>query len=245
MFINPGFPKHLKQVWPNSFYGKCGHGKEKVMRKIGTIILLLSSIITRGQGEVWNQWSPELLEKANTAAEFEYYSDEEKKVVFFMNLARLDGKLFTETLLDAYVAANGTDNTSYLRSLYRDLGKVKGLPLLIPEADLTSIAQGHATESGRTGHVGHKGFEKRFEPFMGAPYTNVGENCSYGYANAIDIVITLLIDEGVKNVGHRVNILKPEFNSVGVAIREHKQYRFNCVIDFGKQDRSNLNNLPF
>lgn len=224
---------------------KPGKREEENMRKIGIIILIFSSILATGQEEVWDPWDPQLLEKANTAAEFEYYSDEEKKVVFFMNLARLDGNLFAETLLDAYVTANGVENTSYLRSLYRDLQKAKSLPLLIPEKDLTSIAQGHATESGRTGHVGHKGFEKRFEPFMGAPYTNVGENCSYGYASAIDIVISLLIDEGVKNVGHRVNILKPEFNSVGVAIREHKQYRFNCVIDFGKQDRSNLNKLPF
>lgn len=217
-----------------------------IMRRTVTIIFLFFSINSvSGQDQVWDQWDPELLEKANTAAEIKYYSDEEKKVVFFMNLARLDGNLFAETLLDAYVTANGIKNSSYLRSLYRDLRKVEDLPLLIPEADLTSIAQSHATESGRTGHVGHKGFEKRFEPYMGAPYTNVGENCSYGYANAIDIVITLLIDEGVKNVGHRVNILKPEFNSVGVAIRPHKKYRFNCVIDFGKQDRSNLNEIPF
>jgi uncharacterized protein YkwD len=215
------------------------------MKITSTVLLIFCSILVSAQTEIWDQWDPEILEKANTAADFEYYSDEEKKVVFFMNLARLDGNLFTETLLDTYVAANGTENSSYLRSLYRDLRKVEGLPVLIPEEDLTSIAQGHATESGRTGHVGHKGFDERFEPFMGAPYNNVGENASYGHASAIDIVITLLIDEGVKNVGHRVNILKPEFNSVGVAIREHKRYRFNCVIDFGRQDRSNLNEVPF
>lgn len=215
------------------------------MRIKGTIIFLLISIIVSAQGEIWDQWDPQILEKANTAAEYKYYSEEEKKVVFFMNLARLDGNLFAETVLDAYVETNDVDNTSYLRSLYRDLRKVEGLTVLIPEDDLTSIAQGHATKSGRTGHVGHRNFEERFEPFMGAPYTNLAENCSYGHATAIDIVISLLIDEGVRNVGHRENTLKPEFNSVGVAIREHKKYRYNCVIDFGKQDRSKLNEIPF
>ena len=215
------------------------------MKKTGTIILLFTSIIISAQGEIWDQWDPQILEKANTAAEYKYYAEEEKKVVFFMNLARLDGNLFAETILDTYVESNGIENTYYLRSLYRDLRKVKGLPVLIPEDDLTGIAQGHATKSGRTGHVGHRNFEERFEPFMGAPYTNVGENCSYGHANAIDIVISLLIDEGVRNLGHRENTLKPEFNSVGVAIREHKRYRYNCVIDFGKQDRSKLNEIPF
>lgn len=212
-------------------------------------LIILASFLffpdSMAQSIPWEKWDPETIERANTAADFEYYSEEEQKVVFFMNLARLDGELFAETILDAYVEVNDVDNNSYLRSLYRDLKKISGLDPLIPEEDLTSVAQLHATESGKTGHVGHKNFEKRFKPFMGNPYTNVGENCSYGYSNAIDIVLTLLIDDGVKGVGHRENTLNPEFNSVGVAIREHKNYRYNCVIDFGKQNRSNLNELPF
>ncbi|MCF8226359.1 MAG: CAP domain-containing protein [Bacteroidales bacterium] len=208
------------------------------------IILLLAGRLN-AQHSVWDKWDREVIEKANTGAGFSLYTEEEKKVVFFMNLARTDGKHFAETILTEYVEANNIENNSYLKSLYRDLRKVEDLGLLFPEKDLTLIAQGHAEESGRTGHVGHKDFNKRFDPLMGNPYNSVGENCSYGYQNAIDIVITLLIDDGVESLGHRKNFLKPEFNSVGVAIREHKQYGYNCVIDFGKQDRSELNDVPF
>ncbi|MEX0981502.1 MAG: CAP domain-containing protein [Bacteroidales bacterium] len=215
------------------------------MTKYISFLLMLITGSAIGQSTIWDKWDPEVIARANTAADFEYYSDEEKKVVFFMNLARLDGALFAETILDEYVESDGTPNNSYLRSLYRDLQKTEGLPLLLPEEDLTSIAQGHATLAGKTGHTGHKNFNKRFEPFLGNPYNNVAENCSYGHAQAIDIVITLLIDDGVKNLGHRLNTLNPEFNSVGVAIREHSRFRVNCVIDFGKQSRSNLNNVPF
>lgn len=215
------------------------------MRTILFLFILFISIPVLPQDDVWEKWDPEVIRQANTAADFKYYSEEEKKVVFFMNLARLDGPLFAETLLTAYVEENSVANNSYLRSLYKDLRKLDKLQPLIPEEDLTSIAQGHAEKSGKSGHVGHKDFNKRFEPFMGNPYANVGENCSYGYAEAIDIVITLLIDDGVSNLGHRINTLKPEFNSVGVAIREHKSYRYNCVIDFGKKSRSSLNNVPF
>jgi uncharacterized protein YkwD len=216
-----------------------------MMRSLLSFLLLLLFLPVSAQSDVWGKWDNSVLEKANTASDFEYYNDEEKKVVFFMNLARADGALFAETILDAYVESNNTSNNSYLKSLYRDLKKVRDLPMLIPEEDLTSIAQGHAVQSGKTGHVGHRNFKKRFEPFMGNPYSNVGENCSYGFRDAIDIVISLLIDDGVKGVGHRKNILNPEFNAVGVAIREHRTYRYNCVIDYGKQDRSNLNDLPF
>jgi hypothetical protein len=214
------------------------------MQKYISIVLLLITGSAMGQS-IWDKWDAEVIARANTASGFEYYSEEEKKVVFFMNLARLDGPLFAETVLDEYVRANEIPNNSYLRSLYRDLRKTEGLPLLLPEEDLTSIAQGHANLSGKTGHTGHKNFNKRFEPFLGNPYTNVAENCSYGHSRAIDIVVSLLIDDGVKNLGHRLNTLNPEFNSVGVAIREHSRYRFNCVIDFGKQIRSDLNNVPF
>jgi len=73
----------------------------------------------------------------------------------------------------------------------------------------------------------------------------VGENCSYGFETAIDIVLSLLIDEGVKNKGHRQNILSEDFNSIGVAIRPHITYRVNCVMDFGRRDRSGLNQVPY
>ena len=209
------------------------------------IALILISGSVLGQEDLWDKWNEETIKKANTAAGYQYYSEDEKKVVLFMNLARLDGKLFAETILTEYVRSNGIADNAYLKSLYRDLRKLGSLDPLIPQDDLTSIAQGHATASGKSGHVGHKDFKSRFEPYMGNPYNNVGENCSYGYAKAIDIVVTLLIDDGVKGVGHRVNTLKPEFNSVGVAIREHKTYRYNCVIDFGKKSGSSLNDLPF
>jgi uncharacterized protein YkwD len=64
-------------------------------------------------------------------------------------------------------------------------------------------------------------------------YSYVGENCYYGMEDPVVIVIKLLIDEGVKDLGHRHNMLEPSFNSVGVSIKPHKQYGYNCVMDFG------------
>jgi hypothetical protein len=34
---------------------------------------------------------------------------------------------------------------------------------------------------------------------MGNPYVHVGENCSYGYERAIDIVLSLLTDFGSRD----------------------------------------------
>ena len=162
-----------------------------------------------------------------------------------MNMARHDGPLFAETFLDAYVEENQTEKTSYLRSLYKDLKKVSGLDTLVPEKDLTAVAQGHAKKSGESGRVGHTDFNKRFATLLGHPYMKVGENCSYGYFTAIDVVISLLIYEDVKDEGHRHNTLNEGFNSVGVAIRPNKKYKVNCVIDFGYKYKSDLNQVPY
>ena len=147
--------------------------------------------------------------------------------------------------LTVLAESNQLENTGYIRSVRRDLKKTTDLTPLLPEKDLTAVAQGHAQRSGEKGSTGHQDFKKRFEPLMGNPYNHVGENCSYGYAKAIDIVISLLIDEGISSLGHRNNILSPDFNAIGVAIRPHKTYKTNCVMDFGSMNRSSMNELPY
>ena len=213
--------------------------------KTGVLIILLLPLSLKAKADPWQSWDEELIRTLNTAAHAAYLNDEEKKVILFMNMARYDGQLFSETFLKAYISEKRLENNSYIKSLRRDLKKVKQLKALMPEQDLTSVARDHARLMGEKGRTGHDGFKKRFEPLMGKPYLHVGENCSYGYERAIDIVLSLLIDDGIKDVGHRKNILAPDFNAVGVAIRPHKTYRVNCVMDFGSMDRSTLNDLPY
>jgi len=215
------------------------------MKNISLLLLLLINHSLHSQNPVWDSWDPDVIRSLHTGAGIGYLTEEEQKVVLFMNMARFDGPLFASTFLDAYVEENSMENTSFLRSLYKDLKKKSELVPFKVEEDLTSVAQGHADLSGRTGHVGHKNFDKRFAPLRGNPYTAWAENCSYGYKDAVDIVISLLIDEGIKGVGHRLNILNEEFNSVGLAIYPHKTYKTNCVIDFGKMKRSDLNKVPY
>lgn len=205
-----------------------------IIRSILIMLLSLPATLSLAQNP-WDEWETNVLRELNTASEANYLNEEEQKVILIMNMARHDGPLFVQTLLADYVVEKQVDNNSYLRSLRKDLNNVEGLIPLRPQKDLSAAARGHAIQSGRTGRVGHQDFNKRFDPLMGNPYTHVGENCSYGYESAMDIVISLLIDDGVKDHGHRKNILSLSFNSVGVAIRPHKSYRINCVMDFGRR----------
>jgi uncharacterized protein YkwD len=209
------------------------------------IVLLLLPMVLAAQENPWTSWEAEVVRELNTASDVFYLNEEEKKVILFMNMARHDGALFAQTFLTTYVEENNLSNSTYLRSLNKDLDGLERLEPFQAEKDLTAVAQGHAHKSGKDGSTGHQDFNIRFEALLGNPYMHVGENCSYGYETAIDVVLSLLIDEGIKDHGHRNNILSVDFNSIGVAIRPHKSYRINCVMDFGQRKRSSMNQVPY
>lgn len=185
------------------------------------------------------KWTAQQLAKANTAQEEKGLKEEEKKVIQLTNLIRLDGALFARTYLQEYIALKKLDpKNKYVTSLIADLKRVKDLPMLVPNDKLFQAALFHAKDmgsKGKTGHTSSDGTESfdRIKRFL-KPTGNyvLAENCYYGFPDAFTIVMQLLIDEGVQNLGHRKNMLSPRFQQVGVAIREHKTYRNNCVQDF-------------
>ena len=204
------------------------------------VLLLFSCLYSHAQDYIpeddnypYDQWTPELINRANTITEADYLNDEEKKVIFYCNLARINGELFSITFLQHYIDYYSFEITDNIQSLFSDLKATSDLPVLIPQFDLYEIAKGHAVKSGKTGHIGHEGFYERFEKVYGSKYYTVAENCDYGNDDALSIVMSLLIDEGIPSLGHRKNILHEEMNSIGVSLQPHSEYRHNCVMDFG------------
>lgn len=164
----------------------------------------------------WND--PKYL-AANSAKNEDYLTDVEKQVYYYLNLVHMNPKLFADT----YLKNLKKSGNQYESSLYAELQKLKPLPLLMPNRKLFESARCHAIESGKRGYVGHKRF-KCNEFYM-------GECIYYGETDALGIVIALLVDEGVKSLGHR-RIFLDNFTELGVSIQPHKSYGENCVMDF-------------
>jgi uncharacterized protein YkwD len=59
-----------------------------------------------------------------------------------------------------------------------------------------------------------------------------GENLACGRSGAREIVIALLIDDGIRGRKHRENIFNPAFNYAGAAVGSHATYRTICSIEF-------------
>jgi uncharacterized protein YkwD len=118
----------------------------------------------------------------------------------------------------------------------RFLTRQRPLPPLYWEEGLREAADDLAMEEGLTGAVGHRGEStggprERIESH-GEWRGTIGENIFYGPGDARQVVISLIVDDGVPDRGHRKNIFSPKFAKAGVACGPHPDFRTVCVIDF-------------
>jgi uncharacterized protein YkwD len=181
------------------------------------------------------KWSKAEVEQANTGATRNRLSEEEKALYLLTNLARMNGKKFYKEWAAPFMKERNTPATSYTQTLKTDLEKTKGLAPLKVNMDLVSAATYHAKDMGKTGQTGHDSSDgtstfKRIRKYHDGGA--MAENCSYGYSGAMDILMQLLIDEGVSSLGHRNTILNGIYTQMGVAIQPHEVYGYNCVTDF-------------
>jgi len=164
-------------------------------------------------------WSDPRYLEANSAQNEDYLTIEEKKLYYWLNLVRMNPKLFAETYLSHLRNSQDADESS----LFLELQKQTPLPVLKPNRKLYESAKCHATESGESGYVGHER-NKCTQYFR-------GECCQYGLSSAFEIITRLLIDKGVPSLGHR-RICLGGYTELGVSIQPHKSYGVNTVLDF-------------
>jgi uncharacterized protein YkwD len=104
---------------------------------------------------------------------------------------------------------------AYLRSL-------KPLAPFQMSSGLGLGAKDHVGDLVKTGGRGHKGSDGSMPEARVSRYgtwtESVGENILYNSTKTREDVISLIIDDGVANRGHRKNIFKPTFHVVGIAL---------------------------
>jgi uncharacterized protein YkwD len=103
-------------------------------------------------------------------------------------------------------------------------------------AGLTRGARDHVKDTGPRGVMDHSGSDGSHPSDRVNRYgkwrQTMGENIAFGVTGARNIVIQLIVDDGVSDRGHRKNIFQPAFRCVGVACGPHAKFGFMCVMDF-------------
>jgi uncharacterized protein YkwD len=141
----------------------------------------------------------------------------------------------TKTLVRTGEGKRGVDEA------IRFLTRQKPLPPLAWSKGLAAAAAELADEEGESGAVGHFGKssggpKERIER-QGEWRGTIAENIFYGPGDARQVVMNLIIDDGVPDRGHRKNIFSRAFARAGAACGTHPRFGTVCVMDFAGEFR--------
>jgi uncharacterized protein YkwD len=189
-------------------------------------------------------------EELNTAKDATYLNKLEQEVILELNKVRsnpkryaddyleelrtaFDGKLYT---YPGQIPVKSQEGIHPLEECIEILKKTAPRFVLKPAEGLSRAAaelMEDQQEYGGIGHITRKGAnpKQRIEKY-GEWDVCSAEDITYGSFEARQIVIALLVDDGVPSRGHRENILNPCSRFAGVAKGGHPSYESMCVIDY-------------
>ncbi len=219
------------------------------MKKVGITVLTITFIslvnlsFATGLGSEWDL-------RLHTAVHTSYLSPLEKEVIFEINKLRSNPARYARDYIEPlkkhykgklfyYPGDNPLKTKEGVKALYecvRELKRETPKPLVSPDRGLSYAARYHVQDQSKSGRVGHyssnrAGFRERIEKY-GKWNIRIAENIAYGNISAKQIVIYLLIDDGIYSRGHRKNFLQEDFRKIGVATGSHPYYENMCVMDF-------------
>lgn len=219
-------------------------------------MLLSANICLRAQNDQ-TPTTPEV-EEAATQIDVEalikgatYMTAEEREVIRELNYARTKPQEYAQKVLTPFLKRFRPDG-SYMENNMRNLTKegsaavqeaidalmaTEPLPALIPEEKLYKAAVYHTKDTGPKGLVQHDSSDgtschDRIKRFFETRST--GECMAFANNKARPIVIQMLVDDGVKSRGHRLNIMSPDYKYVGVNIGTHTSWKWLCTMDFAQ-----------
>jgi uncharacterized protein YkwD len=171
-----------------------------------------------------------------------------RAVIRELNLARQNPALYATYLQELRGRMNGNvlvlpghtrirtkEGTGALDEAIRFLQTAKPLPPLTLSRGMSRAAADHCADQA-DGGFGHEGKDRshagqriaRYGTFMGG----WAENISYGKSTARDVVLALIIDDGLPARKHRKNIFNPNYNVAGAAFGPHARFGTMCSMDF-------------
>lgn len=151
-----------------------------------------------------------------------------------INLARTQPQAYARIITERGPAIG--NSAKAVTDAVRFLEKQKPVASLSFSPGLTQAALSHVLDTGPRGIKGHAGTDgsrvtKRVDRF-GRWDVRVAENLCYGRLGARDMIVCLIVDEGVRDLYHRRNIFDKSFRHIGVASGPHATMGYMMCSDF-------------
>ena len=169
---------------------------------------------------------------------FKTLPQKEQTMFYWVNVFRKNPKRFYTDVVKEFIRQFPEANKPEVKSLEKDIEKgAVTLPLFMPDAGLITMAKAHSLDlSKRGGIISHKSssgkdFVQRIKEAGG--YRCGAENLFVGSGNPLEALVMLLIDYGVADKGHRVNLMDPGFRLMGLSFAESKKGKVVIVQVFG------------
>lgn len=181
-----------------------------------------------------------------------YLSQRERGVIIEYNKCRTNPSRYAREYLTPFLNSINTDGTyksssgqlytskeglSVIKEAIAELDTMHPLSMLRPQKYLHQAAKYHCKDTGPKGKVGHDGTDGSSPTDRGKIFNpdciGVAESISYGFRDPQDIMIQLLVDDGVPSRGHRRGVFFKQISHIGTSIQKHKKYGYMCVVDCG------------
>lgn len=189
---------------------------------IGNLSFAQGSITLQDKPFVFNKPIDSTVWKTLAAdVNFRELSEQGQLLFYWTNIMRKSPLQFYNEVIKEFIRQFPESNRPEVKTLERDIQKLNSpLPYLLPDADLVRMSLLHAQDlAKRNGTISHisssgKDFVQRLKET--GTYRCGAENIFIGNPNPLEALIALLIDYGVPDKGHRVNLLDPAFERMGV-----------------------------
>lgn len=177
-----------------------------------------------------------------------YLTRLELEVVAELNLARTDPAAYArhiEAMVPWFdgrlmrqpgrrVVIETREGAAAVREAVRELRRMRPVPAVTVSRGMSAAARDHVRDQGATGETGHSGRDGSRAADRVARYgtwrRGLSENIAYGPPTAREVVVGLIVDDGVPDRGHRTNLFDPLVRVVGVSCGRHTRFQVMCVV---------------
>ena len=161
----------------------------------------------------------------------------EKEFLYNLNYARKYPGLFVKQALLLFLEAYPLLKPQYGAGLVTEMSHLRALPMVAADIRLIKIARLHASDLAMNNMMSHQSSnglstQQRYEKAG----VSCGSECinMATYTSALEVLLSLLIDYNVPNLGHRKALLNPKMTIVGVGAATNSDSKLQyTVADLG------------